>query len=134
MVDESLENLVRRIVRLRMKRGQRDAVAKAAGHPDGSWVSNWLSGAQRHVSVDEMAAMLKALGVSLAKVLTIPDATADLDWEVFGLMARVADKQLARDLVAGVADGSMTVVAKAQSASPARRRRAGDRGARRRAG
>lgn len=112
-----LEERVRRVVKLRLQRGQRERVAAAAGHL-GPWLSGWLAHRQ-DATIDEMAAMLKALGLSLSKVIAAPDATA-LDWEVFGLMGRLTDdeqKQDARDLVAGLADHAVTIVSRAPSAS-----------------
>lgn len=127
----NLENKVRRVVGARLRRGDRGACALAVGH-QAPWITKWLK-ADLHATVDEMDLMARYVGLSLAKIISAPDA-AEIDWEVFAMMARVEDKQLARDLIAGIADHSVTVVAKARSASPTRGRRAADRGAHRRAG
>lgn len=106
-----------------MQRGQRERVAAAAGHL-GPWLSGWLRHRQ-DATIDEMAAMLKELGLSLSKVIAAPDA-ADLDWEVFALMGRLTDEQKrqdARDLVAGLADDAVTIVARAPSVPEAPRPR-----------
>lgn len=124
-MDSRLENLFRRAVKAKMKRGQQTAVAQAAGHRDGSWVSNWLSGAQRYASFDEIVAMARQLQIPLAKLLETPDG-AEIDWEVFGLMGRVKSaerKRICRDLVAGLVDDDVARIESATNAAapPSRR-------------
>lgn len=91
----SLEDRIRRIVRLRATRGRRVAVAQAAGHRDGSWVTNWLDGRQKHATIDEIAAMLTELGVDLAKAVATPDVNDDLDWEALAVMGQVPTERKA---------------------------------------
>lgn len=75
-----------------MPRGKRDSVAAAAGHDDGSWVSNWLAGRQKHATIDELAAMLRVLHVDLGRVLTLQTTgIADEDWEIFGGLGRIQE-------------------------------------------
>lgn len=116
---ETLEDRVRRIVRVRLARGQRDALAQAAGHQKGTWVTNWLTRRQRHATIDEMDAMLRQLGISLARVIAVSDVDDAIDWEVFGLMGRLSDPQKkrdARDLVAGLIDEAVWIVSRRPSA------------------
>lgn len=120
---DNLENRVRRAVRLRMKRGQQQMVAEAAGHDKGSWVSNWLAGRQKHATIDEMAAMLKALDTSIQTVVGAPTA-ADVDWQAFGLMGALKTPEAKQDallLLRGLVDDAVFVVSQSPSGTGARR-------------
>lgn len=107
---DDLENRMRRLVRARVARGRRDAVARAAGHGNGTWVTNWLTGVQQHVSIDELAAMLRELQVDLGRALASPTEVDDaLDWAVFGLMGQLKSrekKELAVKLVHSLTGGT----------------------------
>lgn len=128
-MDDLLENKLRRIVKARLERGRRTAVAKAAGHANGTWVTNWITRVQKHATLDELAAMLRELRVDIGRALASPDATDDLDWEVFGVMGRLeteAEKRLALRLIRSVSEAQHVPQSTPQTAPrPARAGRKG---------
>lgn len=125
----TLEDRFRRAVRARMARGRRDAVAQAADHADGSWVTNWLAGKQKHASLDEIAAMARELKIPLDRLLTRSDADADADWAVYGAMALVPRelKDVALGLIVGLQRPGVIAVAPAPTASAKKRPTGTDR-------
>lgn len=94
-MEPTLENAVRAVFKRRMRRGLRDKVAEAAEHEDGSWVSNWMARRQKHATLDELHAMAKALGLSLAKIISLHEAKVPVElisaiqdpWTVAGVEA-----------------------------------------------
>lgn len=106
---DTVETHLRKLVRHRMKRGQRDAIARAAGHQNGTWVTNWLKGVQKHATVDELCAMLRELHVDIGRVLTSLTAESQRaaeDWEVFERLGQIPEEHrpAALHLIVSVVD------------------------------
>lgn len=85
-----LEDRARRIVKARLKRGEREMVAQAAGDHLGPWLSGWLAGRQ-DATLDEIARMAKALRLSLPRLL---GASVDDD----ALLAALSAEESAADV------------------------------------
>lgn len=78
-----LENKIREAVRSRLRRGERDECAAAAGHK-GPWLSKWMSG-DLHATIDELVGIARFLRIPLMKLMR----TGDLDLHALALYSKI---------------------------------------------